>query len=530
MTSALHHCRASIPRGALVHRFSLAALRFEARQSWSALLHPKSRDRQQARGANSPLDHVARTACSRARLAIPLLLAIALHAQDTGSLAGTILDSVTHQPIKKARVIATPVVPPATQNTQQLSTTSGSDGSYSFTNLPPGPYYIIATQQLYPPSRDVPAQADVKPGERTTQNVELTPGASISGKILDEDGDPLPGCFVQLRHAANPEQFATSLGGNAGVETSEYRLYGIPAGRYLVSALCPTPVFEPRPFSAGPDPPPSLAYPLQFYPNGRDSKSAMAIDLTAGSEKSGIDFQMKPAHVTQVNGRFSPDGADLHQVGAFSVQLLSPDPSIPPAGANIDINRGTFRFPRVFPGSYVLIAESGNRNQQIGASQRVEVRDEPLEVSLELKNLITLNGKVEIDGNGQRINPASINFYLSSADFRTRSPIYLQPREDRTFTTPPLLPGRWLIRSNFAYIKSIRAGSDDITDRPLDLTAGDPGPLTIVIGTDLGMIEGSAPPGMAAVAVNVATNASYWSGRSPAGHIRIANLPPGRYR
>ena len=76
---------------------------------------------------------------------------------------------------------------------------------------------------------------------------------------------------------------------------------------------CQQPVFQPRPFSSGPDLPPSRAYAPEYYPSAADSKSAEVIDLAPGAEKSGVDFQMKSEAVTQIHGTFGGDLWRGHQ-------------------------------------------------------------------------------------------------------------------------------------------------------------------------------------------------------------------------
>ena len=77
-------------------------------------------------------------------------------------------------------------------------------------------------------------------------------------------------------------------------EDGSYRLYKIAPGKYVITAECSAVVFQPRPLSEGPDPPPKTAYPMQFYPAASDLKSAEIVELLPGAEKSGVDFRMRP--------------------------------------------------------------------------------------------------------------------------------------------------------------------------------------------------------------------------------------------
>src|SRR5262249_22593383 len=153
-------------------------------------------------------------------------------------------------------------------------------------------------------------------------------------------------------------------------------------GRYFVSAQCYKEVFQPRPLSPGPDPLPARAYPRQWYPLALDQKSAQAVELTAGAEKSGVDFRMTPAPVTQVRGVIAPGSEAWH--GTLYLLLLPID-NVAQSFAFVDPVKKTFEFRSVFPGSYgVLASIASGDNNRIGGWQRIEVGNRPLSLELEL--------------------------------------------------------------------------------------------------------------------------------------------------
>ena len=70
-------------------------------------------------------------------------------------------------------------------------------------------------------------------------------------------------------------------------------------------------------------------------------------------------------------------------------------------GGMPNLEKGTFEFSPVVPGSYILIVfTQGTEEGRIGAWQRVDVSDKPVELTLELKHAIDLSGKVEIESSG----------------------------------------------------------------------------------------------------------------------------------
>jgi hypothetical protein len=336
--------------------------------------------------------------------------------------------------------------------------------------------------------------------------------------------------------------------------------------------------FQPRPFSAGPDPPPSRAYPMQYYPLATDAKAAEAVELTPGNEKSGVDFRMRGAPVTQIRGLFSPAGVDMKGRNV-NLQLIPADRARLNgmfSGANVDVAKGTFEFRQVFPGSYELTAFANDSDDKpAGATQRIEVNDRPLDVVLELHPAFEISGKVELDASSNtNANAApsastgiigSIPGGLSASNLRNGGmvgatlnngkpslsqaniqlfPIHqtgmpfpqTQVGEDGSFTIKGVIPGVWRLQVNapMAFAKSAWLGSADVTNAAIDLSSGAAGALRIVLSTNMATIRGSAPAGQTVFAQRIDDDMQFrnsrGSGVDPSGQYTMSNLPPGKYR
>jgi hypothetical protein len=463
----------------------------------------------------------------------------------TGAVTGVVTDALTHMPVKKAMVTINPNGP-FTKPVGTQSTTTDASGAFTLSNLQAGKYRMMFQQQNYPQARfgGVAKTVEIKAGESAgPMNVELIPGAAVSGHIVDEDGDPIPHCYVQIHPAKNPNQGVPMTGSSGSNQEGEWRAYGIAPGKYILSAQCGQVVFQARPFSAGPDPPPSRAYQTQYYPLTSDGKSAQLVELTAGNEKSGIDFQMSPTAVTQIRGAFSPGGADWR--GAQVILQLN---SVADLGMNGGMNqgvgpngdKGTFEFRQVFPGSYMLIAFSqGGEENRVGAWQRIDVSDKAVDVALELKHGIDVSGKIEIETSANTTNkltPSQINVQLVP-QFQFGMPgSGAQVSDDGTFTLKGVMPAPWRLQVNAptAFLKAAWLGSTDVTNTPVDLSAGAAGALRIVVSTNTATISGSAPAGEQIFAVRIDQDLPFpWSSGSQAdqnGQYKFVGLPPGKYR
>jgi len=497
----------------------------------------------------------------RAIRAALLLIAVTATAQDpTGGIRGTVVDAITRQPIRKATMRLTALnVSPAGGGFGVVSTASSGrsfsrisgvmagaggihsavadvGGAFSFDSLAAGKYILTAQHPDYPQSRVERKEIEVAAGEVAGPvTVELMPGSAVSGRVLDDEGDPLIGCFVQPHPAAHPDR-GVQYGVSAPNENGEYRLFGMPAGKYIFSVQCHSAPFQPRPFSAGPDPPPSLGYPEQFYPLAADAKSAQQVELAPGAEKSGVDFRLKALPVTQVHGSFSPSGVDWHGL-PIAVQLVPADSTVrQQMGARMD-NSGkrTFEFRQVFPGSYYVAAfTSGDPETRVAAVQRIEVKDQPVETVLELTHGVDLQGTVEVESGNSSTNPVSFKdlfLQLAPQNLPMLGSPGVQVNEDGTFTIKSAMPGRvrLYLSGPGVFVKSAWLGNTEITDRVFDVAAGE---LRIVVSTNLATISGTAPPGQMVYVARIDAGGMNGMGMEAdgSGHFSLSNLAPGKYR
>src|SRR5580698_3050605 len=93
-----------------------------------------------------------------------------------------------------------------------------------------GKYQVMVLHQSYPQGQygAVRKTVEVKAGEKAgPMELELIPPAAVTGHVLDEDGDPISGCFVEARKAALRNQGVIS-NTPAQAEDGSYRLSQIP--------------------------------------------------------------------------------------------------------------------------------------------------------------------------------------------------------------------------------------------------------------------------------------------------------------
>ncbi|GAA3841632.1 hypothetical protein GCM10022243_05070 [Saccharothrix violaceirubra] len=175
-------------------------------------------------------------------------------AEDRGSLSGTVYEdadgSGTKQPLEPgiAGVTVTLTGLDAASNSVSLTTTTGSDGTYTFTGLLGGTYTVTETTPatytdgidvvgsaggtLEPPDSIVSIGLD--PGEDATGYLFGDyKGASLAGSVLDDGGNGISGVTVTLTGPGGPFTATTDSSGT-------FSFTGLAPGTYALSEAQPT--------------------------------------------------------------------------------------------------------------------------------------------------------------------------------------------------------------------------------------------------------------------------------------------------
>jgi large repetitive protein len=148
----------------------------------------------------------------------------------TASIAGRVVDADSARPLGGVRVVA------RVAGGGAHVARSGPDGRYAVRGLPPRSVRLSAEDERFVPwSRMVAAVA----GEETARDVPLVLGATLAGRVVDEEGAPIEGAEVQvLRGGENPFQsFVRRMeGASAGLRSGRdgtFRATRLPPGEGL---------------------------------------------------------------------------------------------------------------------------------------------------------------------------------------------------------------------------------------------------------------------------------------------------------
>ena len=260
-------------------------------------------------------------------------------------------------------------------------------------------------------------------GQETFINVQLPSGSVISGTIRGPSGDPIPDSPVWVIRAG-----ATGTTTSPAAVTDDrgaYRAYGLEAGDYVVTSLISTPgtglmavlgtndidvalaELAGRPGTRGAassEVRTHASYAPIFYPGTPISSRATVVTLSAGEERSGIDFLFDLVRTSTIEGTLGlPSGI----AQGINVRLLADRVFSLPQGSTVlaTTSPESFRFDGIPPGHYRVVASTrtltGARTTEgtgrYGAIVDLDVAGDSnvLPVHVQLRPLLTLSGRFE---------------------------------------------------------------------------------------------------------------------------------------
>ena len=108
--------------------------------------------------------------------------ALAVVLRPPSVLTGRAVDAKTLRPVPRARIELSAA-------TRHRATRSAPDGTYALRTVPPGAWQLRADEPQYVPWTH--ARVSLRSGETKKLDIPLVLGASISGKVTDENGQPV---------------------------------------------------------------------------------------------------------------------------------------------------------------------------------------------------------------------------------------------------------------------------------------------------------------------------------------------------
>jgi Carboxypeptidase regulatory-like domain len=473
---------------------------------------------------------------SRRRFAVAFFWAAALTAQtpptspasksttdETCTVNGTVVAKADGTPLKGATI----QLQSTTNADHNIAVKSGTDGRFLLKNVPAGDYHLTVSRNGYSELKygqkkagDPGALFHLRPGQNMADLLfRMGRAGVISGKVFDEDGEPMVGVEVEaLRYIYKDgrQEMVLATSGESN-DLGEFRLYGLSPGHYFVSAeQAPwnRAVVGEKEFTGAASNNNEKGYGRVYYPNTGAPDKASTFIVKEGEEIPSIDFLMKEITVYRIRGKV--------------LNLIS--------------KHGTENIQVVYTVSAMLFDE----NKTYSTQQDVDVVTADVDgLVLSLTAGATIPGRINWEGKpSQRKDGTSV--YLESEMSRFgmgRADAHID--EDWQFTLKEVPDGTFRVHvvdlSEDCYIKEVRFGDTVLPGRELRVR-GAGANLEITVSSRGARVSGtvlnadSLPVSDAwVVAVPEVEKRKFlhlFRARSTDqyGHFEIQGLAPGKYK
>jgi protocatechuate 3,4-dioxygenase beta subunit len=480
--------------------------------------------------------------------------------EDLSTISGTVVKMAGSAPLRKGRVLLIST----DDKTRRVAAITDVAGKFTLKEIEPGSYRLsvsrtgFVTEQYGRRKPGGPgAILTLRPKQEMKLEFRMIPSGVISGKILDEDGEPLAGASVYASKQSYSEGKRTLMAAWQAEtnDLGEYRIYGLAPGRYFVSSTYSRfgRTFSDETLSADVQSSTANAsaegYAKMYYPGTTEPGKAEAIVIKPGEEVSSIEMLLRPVTVHRVRGHLYNQITNKPGTGT-SLYL------VPNNKANQEWDSthssevrkmdGSFEISDVAPGSYVLAAFWGDEGKFYSAQQVLEVGDADLEgVALTITPGTTINGHIVWAGRpSMEKDELSVSALPVGVGLGYQGPSRVS--RENSFTLRNIGEGHFRAevsgQSKDCYLKEVHYGQADGLKNGFTVTKGEAGNLEIAISSQGARVQGTVMDAnglpLAGVAVALVPDAPRrdefrlykTENTDQYGHFDLRGIAPGEYR
>lgn len=425
--------------------------------------------------------------------------------------------------------------PEAAPQDDPRSVTTDEDGQFSFTAVEPGIYVMAAAKESFlrtpynPYNPTSGGTIQLEPGGAAHGLViRLRPESVVTGHLRDAGGAPVRGATVALSQyvvGQQGRQLVTRMSGPTN-DRGEYKLSGFDADKYYVRAV-------------------ATGAPMVFYPNSLTPEGARQIDITEGNQVNDIDIVIPPHRGATIQGTIAAvDGLTPMSVTATSREFGTMLGTLSPATHG----RDAFEIAGLRPGDYWLHALAVKDGRSYDTWTQIVV-DEKGRSGIELQPAppADIHGRIEVDGMAG-VKLSGLRLALDNSYSVDYQGIPIPVKEDGTFSMSGIPAAVYRITplyTSSAFLRGMRLGDADITEKGLDLTHGSPpGELTVLLsagGSIRGIVRDESGNGAAGALIALlpldrptdpqrARELSKLTFPDTHGAYAFIGVPPGSYR
>jgi len=416
-------------------------------------------------------------------------------------LEGVVVKEPGSEPLKK---VLLELITEDQKNGGNYTATTEADGRFRIENIQPGRYHLMVERNGFLQINDRghrldSSVLDLRSGEEMKDVVfHMLPMAVITGRVVDQDGDPLANFGVSMgKRKPTKSSDVEAIGGERTNDLGEFRISGLSPGQYYVSVV-PAPEvsnFAHPAKGSEEEMKPQSGYLTTYYPGTTDPAQASVVTLRAGDEMP-VNFTILPTRTNRIRGivtAVSPKQKPMVQLFTKGLNTLTMN------AAEVS-DDGQFELRGVAPGTYLISAISGTEGDTLSARQTVTVVAGDIEgVKLTPARPFSLSGHLRFEGAAAPStqytvflqNPDDPDDVSSIASFAGGSVL---ARVDRAgdFRWPAIAPGRYMIGvsgtgSPDAFVKSVTVGN---VNGIAGFTVNGPATIEVVMSSKGGTLEG----------------------------------------
>jgi hypothetical protein len=304
---------------------------------------------------------------------------------------------------------------------QQARAVTDAEGRYRLTGFGSGQYTVSVIAPTYAQQTN-PVARDGKPvtlaEAETAEGIDfqLVTGGVITGKVTDTGGQPVVAERVTLTtFDAQGRKQRVFLSSSFLLQQTDdrgiFRVFGLPAGRYLVSVGQDMNAGMVRMgFGGG-------VYQRTFHPDATDETRAVVIELAEGGEKSGIDIVVGTPEKTFIASGFIIDGDTGKPVpnvrygygtirtpppapAGSTAPAPPPTPSVFGISGNVSGPNGEFVIEGLQRGRYVTFASADAQSNLYSDNTLFEITDGNVSgLEIRVRRGATISGVAVIEGS-----------------------------------------------------------------------------------------------------------------------------------
>jgi protocatechuate 3,4-dioxygenase beta subunit len=311
---------------------------------------------------------------------------------------------------------------------QSFSGRTDQDGNYRIGNVPRGTYQIAPSSPEFSLTESQQRVLILTAGENVEAiDFALVRGGVITGKVTSSGNQPLIEAAISYSVERIDEEGNQSSRTDPRYQTDDrgiYRIFGLVPGKYKLSVSRDgrTGFGQPR-------------FTQTYYPATTDPAKATIIEVTEGSEFTGIDinvelnenssqkFTVKGRIIDGVNGQPLPNiRLRLEQQDQYGSRYLD----VP----STSDGQGEFSFEDIAPGQYAVIVEHSPNNSLRAETLPLVVTDQDVtDLIIKTARTASVSGVVVIESTVSKPPPAQSSPLFLSAYSSNGSSGFISPAQ-----------------------------------------------------------------------------------------------------